>query len=99
MFRLFASVEIDYFIVPVKDLIVGPLKGQGQHACLGDRLWYRHATPRLDEGRNQEEVQCSRHCHQGEEAQLQVDHPQALDQVLFATLLVTSVKILKYGYE
>lgn len=93
--RLFVSVEIDYFIVPVKDLIVGPFKGQGQHVCLGDCLWYRHATPLLDEGRNLEEVQCSRHCHQDEEAQL--DHSQALDQVLFATQ--TRIEILKYVYE
>jgi hypothetical protein len=72
---LFTCVEIDNFIVPAKDLIVGPFKRRGQHVCLTDRLWHRHATPLLDEGRNQNNVQCSHHCDQGE-------HP--LEQVLYA---------------
>ena len=94
---LFTGVEINNFIVPAKDLIVGPFKGQGQHVCLTDRLWYRHATPLLDEGRNQEDVHCSHHCDQGEESQGErsLEQPEV---VLFATQ--TRIEILKYyGYE
>ena len=69
-------LKLTTFIVPAKDLIVGPFKGRGQHVCLADRLWYRHMTPLLDEGRNQEDVQCSHRCDQGEQS-------QALEQVFF----------------
>jgi hypothetical protein len=84
LFKIF-DVEIDNFIVPSKDLIVGPFKGRGQHVCLADRLWYRHTTPLLDEGCNQEDVQCSHHCDQGEEAQLEGGHSKVLEQVRPAT--------------
>jgi hypothetical protein len=92
-------LEIDNFIVPAKDLIVGPFKGRGQHVCLTDRLWYRHATPLLDEGRNQEDVRCSHHCAgdqlEGEHSEAEGEH--SLEQVLFATQ--TRNEILKYAYE
>ena len=85
-FPLFTDVEIDNFLVPTKDLIVGPIKGRGQHVCLTNRLWYRHTTPLLDEGRNQEDVQCLNQCDQGEETQLEgLGESQAPEQVLFAT--------------
>ena len=71
------------FLVPTKDLIVSPFKGRGQHVCLTDHLWYWHMTPLLDEGHNQEDVQCSHQCDKGEEAQLEGEHSQTLEQVLF----------------
>jgi len=46
--------------VPARNVIVGPLNGQGHHFCLAERLWTRLRTPFASE--EGEPVQCYDFC-------------------------------------
>lgn len=48
------------FIVPLWDIIAGPVNGHGMHCCLAPRMWNGHYAPSLHE--DLEEINCSSLC-------------------------------------
>ncbi|KAF9237120.1 hypothetical protein BU15DRAFT_76230 [Melanogaster broomeanus] len=68
------------FILPTRNIVTGPLHGQGTHYCLAKHIWNGFITADLNEG--QHVIECTSSCHINEHEIPDVLSPSAHSQVL-----------------
>ncbi|OAX32846.1 hypothetical protein K503DRAFT_841284 [Rhizopogon vinicolor AM-OR11-026] len=59
------------FILPLWDIIAGPINGHGIHCCLAPRIWNGHFEPSLHE--QLEEISCTAICENGDPPAIDTD--------------------------